>query len=270
MGSSFGRDRDREMEARYVRDFSCCGKQLGGLHELLEQYVLPTLYANAAAKPHTSYEEDHANLAPEVKMAAINAAHTAVGRNGLPIQSGSMAGPSSMPQNTNDVPTPPGMMDIEMDDPAPIPTPASLLGVQQQFSTRLPIPSANNGIANPWVAAFRSQNTTAPPQGVPPSLLSFSPSAPQELPRGTPMLTAEQQAAKAMRKAQRKAEKAAAREEVNGSEAEGDKRFPCPIEGCGKVYKQANGLKYHLTRSINSGHGNIGLAASTSGDRPME
>jgi len=37
MGSSFGRDRDREMEARYVRDFSCCGKQLGGLHELLEQ-----------------------------------------------------------------------------------------------------------------------------------------------------------------------------------------------------------------------------------------
>jgi transcription factor SFP1 len=37
MGTSFGRDRDREMEARYVRDFSCCGKQLGGLHELLEQ-----------------------------------------------------------------------------------------------------------------------------------------------------------------------------------------------------------------------------------------
>jgi hypothetical protein len=23
------------------------------------------------------------------------------------------------------------------------------------------------------------------------------------------------------------------------------------------VYKQANGLKYHLTRSINSGHGNV-------------
>lgn len=39
MGTSYGRDRDREMEARYVRDFSCCGKQLGGLHELLEQCV---------------------------------------------------------------------------------------------------------------------------------------------------------------------------------------------------------------------------------------
>jgi hypothetical protein len=42
MGTSYGRDRDREMEARYVRDFSCCGKQLGGLHELLEQYVRPS------------------------------------------------------------------------------------------------------------------------------------------------------------------------------------------------------------------------------------
>jgi hypothetical protein len=37
MGQSFGRERDRELEARYVRDFSCCGRQLNGLHELLEQ-----------------------------------------------------------------------------------------------------------------------------------------------------------------------------------------------------------------------------------------
>jgi transcription factor SFP1 len=150
--------------------------------------------------------------------------------------------------NPSDVPTPPGMMDIEMDDPAPTPTPASL-------------GSGHNGMSNPWVGAFRSQHTSAPPQGVPPSLLSFQPTAAQELPRAGATLTAEQQAAKAMRKAQRKAEKAAAREEATGSDAEGDKRFPCPIDGCGKVYKQANGLKYHLTRSINSGHGNLGQAA---------
>jgi len=163
--------------------------------------------------------------------------------------------------NPSDVPTPPGMMDIEMDDPAPTPTPASLLGVQPQFSTRLPLGSGHNGMSNPWVGAFRSQHTSAPPQGVPPSLLSFQPTAAQEQPRAGAILTAEQQAAKAMRKAQRKAEKAAAREEATGSDAEGDKRFPCPIDGCGKVYKQANGLKYHLTRSINSGHGNLGQAA---------
>ncbi|CED84728.1 c2h2 transcription factor [Phaffia rhodozyma] len=35
----------------------------------------------------------------------------------------------------------------------------------------------------------------------------------------------------------------------------GEKRFRCPVEGCGKVYKQQNGLKYHLQRSINSNHG---------------
>ena len=39
LGTSFGRERDRELEAKYVRDFSCCGRQLNGLHELLEQYV---------------------------------------------------------------------------------------------------------------------------------------------------------------------------------------------------------------------------------------
>lgn len=37
LGTSFGRERDRELEAKYVRDFFCCGKQLNGMHELLEQ-----------------------------------------------------------------------------------------------------------------------------------------------------------------------------------------------------------------------------------------
>lgn len=78
----------------------------------------------------------------------------------------------------------------------------------------------------------------------------------QSVPSPIP-LTSEQLQAKALRKAERKAERAAAREEASASDVEGEKRFPCPIEGCGKVYKQANGLKYHLTRSINSGHGNV-------------
>lgn len=37
LGTSFGRERDREIEARYVRDFACCGRQLNGMHDLLEQ-----------------------------------------------------------------------------------------------------------------------------------------------------------------------------------------------------------------------------------------
>lgn len=259
MGTSFGRDRDREMEARYVRDFSCCGKQLGGLHELLEQFV--DTCACASKLNCYSYEEDHANLAPEIRQAAINAAHTAAGR---PMQNdrGGMPGarPTGQAQalNTSDVPTPPGMMDIEMDEPAPIASPAALLGVQTQFGSRLPPSAGISQPTSPWMSAFRTSNGSSSAQGVPPSLLSFTPPPRQESPRPAMGLTAEQQAAKAMRKAQRKAEKAAAREEATGSDTEGDKRFPCPVEGCGKVYKQANGLKYHLTRSINSGHGNIG------------
>lgn len=37
LGTSFGRERDRELEAKYVQDFTCCGRQLNGLHDLLEQ-----------------------------------------------------------------------------------------------------------------------------------------------------------------------------------------------------------------------------------------
>lgn len=37
LGTSFGRERDRELEATYVRDFNCCGRRLRSLHELLEQ-----------------------------------------------------------------------------------------------------------------------------------------------------------------------------------------------------------------------------------------
>lgn len=212
-----------------------------------------------------SYEEDHANLAPEVRMAAINAAQTAVGRSAPADQQGQQPLRSTQIPNqpiNSDVPTPPGMMDIEMDEPTPLASPAAMLGVQSNFPPRLP-PSGN-----PWMAAFRSQPGVAPSQGVPPSLLSFTPPPRNESPRPGQALSAEQQAAKAMRKAQRKAEKAASREEATGSDAEGDKRFPCPVEGCGKIYKQANGLKYHLTRSINSGHGNIANLGSSTSERP--
>jgi hypothetical protein len=40
LGTSFGRQaegRERELEAKYVKDFTCCNRQLSGLHELLEQ-----------------------------------------------------------------------------------------------------------------------------------------------------------------------------------------------------------------------------------------
>lgn len=32
----------------------------------------------------------------------------------------------------------------------------------------------------------------------------------------------------------------------DGHDAEFEKRYACPVEGCSKSYKQANGLKYHL------------------------
>lgn len=37
LGTSFGRERDRQLEAQYVTDFECCGRRLKSLHELLDQ-----------------------------------------------------------------------------------------------------------------------------------------------------------------------------------------------------------------------------------------
>jgi transcription factor SFP1 len=197
-------------------------------------------------------------------MAAISAAQNGgmvpTARPTIPYAPPTPVSLISLQQSSHgDAPTPPGMMDIEMDDHQSIP--GMMLNTTSP-TTRLPLPSS--APSSPWASAFRPQLTSS--QGVPPSLLSFSnPGYP------SPSLNAEQLEAKAFKKAQRKAERLA-REETAVSDAEGDKRFPCPIEGCGKVYKQANGLKYHLTRSINSGHGNVaalGLAALL-GDRPGE
>ncbi|KAL7424082.1 hypothetical protein Q5752_001667 [Cryptotrichosporon argae] len=244
-GTSFGRQaegRERELEAKYVRDFTCCGKQLGGLHELLEHY-----------------EEEHANMAPpDVRMLAASGPGGGVGPGATGV-SGKARAPFG------DAPSTPGMMDFEMDEPlsgggltlpgglgtlgtlAPISIPGGLPG-------GLPLPSGLGGMPapSPWAAAFRPQ-IGAQPACVPPSVLSYTPSPAQPPQR---VMTPEAIQAKAARKAARKAEKAA-RQDGDESEGEGEKRFRCPIDGCGKVYKQANGLKYHLTRSINSGHGNV-------------
>lgn len=168
-------------------------------------------------------------------------------------------------QTDGDAPTPPGMMDIEMEDPQHLSASSAFLQMPQPQPTSARTTGFTTSPSHsPWAIAFRPLGTSTPPHGVPPSLLSFAP--PSSSPGPSPAsLTPEQVQARAMKKAQRKLEKAAAREEVSASDAEGDKRFPCPIPGCGKVYKQANGLKYHLTRSINSGHGNVAAMGGLAG-----
>lgn len=37
LGTSFGRERDRQLEAKWGKEFWCCGKQFSGLHEFMEQ-----------------------------------------------------------------------------------------------------------------------------------------------------------------------------------------------------------------------------------------
>lgn len=166
-----------------------------------------------------------------------NAAHPAVS-----------ATPS--PTTDSDAPHTPGMMDIEMDDavlPSPFPHPAR--------STSL-----SSG-PSPWSSASAlSQTDTAIPQCVPPSLLTYSlPSRATSTPAaaaasggllvgaGTPTApttTAAPKKKSALKKDVPVEEFAEGTVEINvSSGGGGEKRFRCPVEGCGKVYKQQNGLK---------------------------
>ncbi|ORX39909.1 hypothetical protein BD324DRAFT_242570 [Kockovaella imperatae] len=247
LGTSFGQERDRELEARYVRDFACCGRQLNGLHELLEHY-----------------EEEHANLGPSARMAAVNAAsHTPQNRmdsvqsaSSVSTMSPAVVTPMQTSYSQNEPPTAPGMVDIEMDGPGHHSVQTAFPKSQHPRAAAVSRPSgvSISAPASPWAGAFRPQGGSTPPHCLPPSLLS---SGPPHTASSTP--TPEQQM-KALKKAQRKVERMASRDDPSASDAEGEKKFPCPVEGCGKVYKQANGLKYHLTKSVN-GHGHVNLAA---------
>lgn len=203
-------------------------------------------------------------------MAAINAAQTKT--TTTTFASNNLGALSS------DVPSTPGMMDMDMDmDEAPAlsrpPVAAlSLGGVGMNGVPSIPgtLPGTLPGgiasaAASPWSAAFRPTNLQ-PPACVPPSVLSYPTPQPQPASPAPAKLSQEQLQAKALKKAQKKAASGTQGTATPPNEKEdneptpeekGEKRFRCPIEGCGKVYKQANGLKYHLTRSINSGHGNV-------------
>ena len=188
------------------------------------------------------------------------------GFSNLPLTPTSIVSVQRPQQQHGDAPTPPGMMDIEMEEPTQIAIPTAFLQMPQSSSPRTP-GFGPNVPSGPWSTVFHTPGSDTPPQGVPPSLLSFSSSQTGATPsNGQP--TPEQSQERAFKKAKRKAERIASKEDVSASDVEGEKRFQCPVEGCGKVYKQANGLKYHLTRSINSGHGNMtatgGFAALSS------
>lgn len=195
-------------------------------------------------------------------MAAINAAQT---------KTTTFA--SNIGTMSSDVPSTPGMMDMDMDmdEPSVLSRPPAVAALSLNSSIPGTLPGTlpggiSSASASPWSAAFRPSNLQ-PPACVPPSVLSYPTPQPQPAPASpAPKLSQEQLAAKALKKAQKKAAQTATppNETENGDatkdqtpEEKGEKRFRCPIEGCGKVYKQANGLKYHLTRSINSGHGNV-------------
>ena len=58
-----------------------------------------------------------------------------------------------------------------------------------------------------------------------------------------PSISGSPAAAEAKAKKKREKKEKAEGDEGDGEGGAGEKRFRCPVDGCGKVYKQQNGLK---------------------------
>lgn len=171
----------------------------------------------------------------------------------LPQHSAQTSTPS--PTTDSDAPHTPGMMDLEMDDailPSPFPHPAR--------SVSMTGPS-------PWSSASALATTdTAIPQCVPPSLLTYSlPSRSSSTPANATSSALGASSSSGLlvgsgtpsTSTKKKAKKEATSDDVADGTVEinvssgggGEKRFRCPVEGCGKVYKQQNGLKCESSSS---------------------
>ena len=199
-------------------------------------------------------------------MAAVNAAsHIPHSRPDIQIPSASSASTMSSHIATplqaafphGEVPTAPGMMDIEMEDAPPHNATSAFAKTQHPRTAAVMRPSgvSISAPASPWAGAFRPQGGNTPPHCLPPSLLSSG------MPHTASSTPTPEQQLKALKKAQRKAERMAARGrsicEVTQRER---KSSLVRLKDAARCNKQANGLKYHLTKSVN-GHGHVNLAA---------
>lgn len=222
-----------------------------------------------------SYEESHI-LVPKpnhafpkqpVQRSAISASQPAVSHLSLSTPPQQQPPPHLMgastpsPTTDSDAPHTPGMMDLEMDD-APLPSPFPIAS----------FPRPSSSAPSPWSSssALVPQTMVQTPQCVPPSLLTYS-LPPRTASPATTTATTPVQAvgvsspAVTQTKASKKdasatpggspvagekppKKKREKKEKVEGDEGDGEggageKRFRCPVDGCGKVYKQQNGLK---------------------------
>lgn len=285
-------ERLSQLEQNFTSNFNCCGLQLKGLHDLLNQLVQlrllqqPYLQRESSSKIasfvcNRSYEAAHVlkdssalfqkqavprNL-PSASLPAASQLSLSTPPQSYPIPHLSHQSTPS-PTTDSDAPHTPGMMDLEMDDaPLPSPFPSVSYPLLASLPTRI-----SSSAPSPWSSssALVAQAETLPPRCFPPSLLTYtlparavSPAAsptPPVLDVGVlvPARKASSVPAKPLspgaeeKKAKKKREKKerADGEEADGEGAAGEKRFYCPVEGCGKIYKQQNGLKCECIRSF--------------------
>ncbi|KAJ1928463.1 Transcriptional regulator of ribosomal biogenesis proteins [Tieghemiomyces parasiticus] len=222
----------RELETTFCRDFSCCGLVLEDLHDLLQHY-----------------EECHVRLESDVRLegSLFDDDWT----------SSSDSDPSAHPS--------PFLKATQVSTKAPAAS-STLFpeGLLPSFSDDLSLAAfdaamlkAATAMSLPVTAAPSAANTApaSPSKLAPVGLSATAPVSPVITPKSKSRKRAAPDSARGPRPAKKLAgaRSGASTPRAAGSDSESgaepatprEKPYRCPVEGCGKSYKNPNGLKYH-------------------------
>lgn len=230
-GGSFGEYLHPAMrEKEFCRDFTCCGLNLGDLHALVEHFedvhvqVVPSEYP---------FPVSGQNM-PTVVASTSGLAPAAAG---IDLDEMEMDGDAPSPSSSNSPPrTPLAVPPTSAFDTTSVFLPyrrASDLAPAAYFNT------------TPTVQRSHSIGTHANGPGIQPALLTRTPEeTPQSSPPSTPSSNP-----KVLNGARRIITGPIVPNAASDPRPPlpGGKPFRCPTPNCTKSYKQANGLKYHLT-----------------------
>ncbi|KAL1742963.1 hypothetical protein HDZ31DRAFT_65476 [Schizophyllum fasciatum] len=276
-------DRDSEL----CRNYTCCGLHLTDLHALLEHFEEVHIIANAAAAPHISVpfnpqpgpqqQQQPQSYFPQSQQQQQQAYPTPFDPDDMDLDSTPAPSESSSPRSGSGGSTPPDTPVSTPLDPygqysysnpySSPPSPAPFTGKMHTSFYGFPSAPASGTQAHD---GMRSSDTAAGASCVPPALL-FSANPPsaaptsstEQKPASAPSTPTASAATIPPPTVPRPVVRANAQTTPPGGEAStssvkansvanvlstiSSKPFKCPKPNCNKSYKQANGLKYHMT-----------------------
>ncbi|KAJ1985461.1 Transcriptional regulator of ribosomal biogenesis proteins [Dimargaris cristalligena] len=226
----------RELETTFCRDFSCCGLVLEDLHDLLQHYEechvrlesdvpleTPALFEDGWTSSSDSDPSAHPSPYLKAATAASFMKHT--------------GGASLYPEEL--LPYPQDELSLAAFDAAML-----------KAASALSIPPREAMLSSSSVPSTPTTAVSTPAPSTPASTAASSPRKKRPATSDADVAPRPAKKAAVSRKSKSASSSATSSDAESGAENGGkpevrEKPYRCPIEGCGKSYKNPNGLKYH-------------------------